>query len=88
MLLINVPFLLFQSISKDIPLGLNEDTLGGVLKSGIAQYVALEISRGNGRDNRAVARYLPWLYNAPSTLQQGYDYISFMSFTCHFLSCS
>lgn len=53
-------------------MGLNEDTLGGVLKSGIAQYVALEISRGNGRDNRAVARYLPWLYNTPSTLQQGY----------------
>jgi len=52
--------------------GLNEDTLGGVLKSGIAQYLALEITRGNSRDNRAVSRYLPWLYNAPSTLQQGY----------------
>ncbi|XP_052119474.1 protein unc-79 homolog isoform X4 [Frankliniella occidentalis] len=60
-----------KSISKETPVGLNEDTLGGVIKSGIAQYVALEISRGNGRDNRAVARYLPWLYNAPSSLQQG-----------------
>jgi hypothetical protein len=50
--------------------GLNEDTLGGVLKSGIAQYLALEITRGN-KDNRTVARYLPWLYNAPSALQQG-----------------
>ena len=51
-------------------MGLNEDTLGGVLKSGIAQYLALEITRGNNRD-RAVARYLPWLFNAPSALQQG-----------------
>jgi hypothetical protein len=60
-----------QSYCKGITVGLNEDTLGGVLKSGIAQYLALEITRGNSRDNRAVARYLPWLYNAPSALQQG-----------------
>lgn len=51
--------------------GLNEDTFGGCLKGAIAQYLALEMSRGNSRDNRAVARYLPWLYNAPSSLQQG-----------------
>lgn len=51
--------------------GLSEDTLGGVLKGAIAQYLALEMSRGNSRDNRPVARYLPWLYNAPSSLQQG-----------------
>lgn len=50
---------------------LNEDTLGGVLKGAIAQYLALEMSRGNSRDNKAVARYLPWLYNAPSSIQQG-----------------
>lgn len=50
---------------------LNEDTLGGVLKGSIAQYLALEMSRGNSRDNKAVARYLPWLYNAPSSIQQG-----------------
>lgn len=50
---------------------MSEDTLGGVLKGAIAQYLALEMSRGNSRDNKAVARYLPWLYNAPSTLQQG-----------------
>jgi len=61
-----------QSISKDTPIGLNEDTLGGVIKSGIAQFVALELSRGNGRDNRAVSKYLPWLCNTPSSLQQGY----------------
>lgn len=60
----------FQSYCKGMTVGLNEDTLGGVLKSGIAQYLALEITRGN-KDNRTVARYLPWLYNAPSALQQG-----------------
>ncbi|XP_071164350.1 protein unc-79 homolog isoform X1 [Mytilus edulis] len=51
---------------------LNEDTLGSQLKSGIAQYIALEITRGNNRDtNRAIIRYLPWLYHPPSTVQQG-----------------
>ncbi|XP_046579791.1 LOW QUALITY PROTEIN: protein unc-79 homolog [Haliotis rubra] len=50
---------------------LNEDTLGSQLKSGMAQYVALEITRGNGRDNRAISRYLPWLYHPPSAMQQG-----------------
>ncbi|KAI9580075.1 hypothetical protein GQX74_000863 [Glossina fuscipes] len=51
--------------------GLSEDTLGGVLKGAVSQYLAMEMSRGNSRDNKAVARYLPWLYNAPSSLQQG-----------------
>jgi hypothetical protein len=60
--------------------GLNEDTLGGILKCGLAQYVALEITRGNNRENRAVARYLPWLYTAP-TIQQGYV-SSFVSVIC------
>ncbi|CAK9822552.1 Protein unc-79 homolog [Anthophora retusa] len=60
-----------KSYSKGMQAGLNEDTLGGILKCGLAQYVALEITRGNNRENRAVARYLPWLYNAPSMIQQG-----------------
>lgn len=51
--------------------GLSEDTLGGVLKGAIAQYLSLEMSRGNTKDHKTVARYLPWLYNAPSSLQQG-----------------
>lgn len=46
--------------------------MGGVLKGAVAQYLALEMSRGNSRDNKAVSRYLPWLNNAPSSLQQGY----------------
>lgn len=54
-----------------IATGLSEDTLGGALKGSISQYLALEMSRGNSKENRAVGRYLPWLYNAPTTLQQG-----------------
>ncbi|XP_070377842.1 protein unc-79 homolog isoform X1 [Dermacentor albipictus] len=50
---------------------LNEETLGGQVKAGMAQYLALEITRGNGRDNRAIGKYLPWLYHPPSSLQQG-----------------
>ncbi|XP_054270817.1 protein unc-79 homolog isoform X2 [Macrosteles quadrilineatus] len=59
-----------KSFCKGMPVGLNEDTLGGTLKSGIAQFVALEMMRGNNRDNRAAARCLPWLYGTTS-LQQG-----------------
>nr|XP_018900718.1 PREDICTED: protein unc-79 homolog isoform X2 [Bemisia tabaci] len=59
-----------KSYGKDLSAGLNEDTLGGTLKAGIAQYVALEMTRGTSRDSRAVARYLPWLYTAPPTVVQ------------------
>ncbi|XP_028968019.1 protein unc-79 homolog [Galendromus occidentalis] len=50
---------------------LNEETLGGQLKAGVSQYLALEITRVNGRDNRAISKYLPWLYNPPNAAQQG-----------------
>ncbi|XP_059468536.1 protein unc-79 homolog isoform X3 [Neocloeon triangulifer] len=60
-----------KSNCKGVSVGLNDDTLGGFIKSGIAQYMALEITRGNNRDNRAVSRYLPWLCNVPTTIQQG-----------------
>jgi len=63
--------LLLQTNMKGGCSSLNEDTLGSLVKSGVAQYVALEITRGNGRDNRAIGRYLPWLYHPPSTTQQG-----------------
>ncbi|EFN81676.1 Uncharacterized protein KIAA1409 [Harpegnathos saltator] len=64
-----------KSYSKDMHAGLNEDTLGGILKCGLAQYVALEITRGNNRENKAIARYLPWLYTAPSTIQGAREYV-------------
>ena len=54
--------------------------MGGVLKAGIAQFVALEITRGNSRENRAIGRYLPWLYNPPAPVQQGSVDISDISF--------
>lgn len=60
-----------STISSQAGIGLSEDTLGAALKGAISQYLALEMSRGNSKENRAVARYLPWLYNAPTTLQQG-----------------
>ncbi|XP_072555287.1 protein unc-79 homolog isoform X3 [Paramormyrops kingsleyae] len=50
---------------------LHEDTFGGNLKVGLSQVVAMEISKGNHRDNKAVTRYLPWLYHPPSAMQQG-----------------
>lgn len=42
-----------------------------MLKCGLAQYVAIEITKGNNRENRAVGRYLSWLNSAPSMIQQG-----------------
>ena len=55
-----------KSNVKGLTVGLNEDTLGGILKASLAQYVALEITRGNGKDNRSANRFLPWLFNPPA----------------------
>ena len=51
-------------------IGLNEETLGGHLKSGIAQWIALDITRARERDPKVVGKYFPWLYTLPS-VQQG-----------------
>lgn len=68
----------FHTLSKiknfkngNIVTGVSEDTLGGVLKGAIAQYLALEMSRGNSRDNKTFSRYLPWLCNTAPSTQQG-----------------
>lgn len=50
---------------------LTEDTLGGQLKAGLAQYLALEFTKGGQRDSKAIVRFLPWLYNPPTSVQQG-----------------
>lgn len=50
---------------------LTEDTLGGQLKAGLAQYLALEFTKGGQRDTKAIVRFLPWLYNPPTSVQQG-----------------
>ena len=55
-----------KSNVKGLTVGLNEDTLGGILKSSLAQFVALEITKGNGRENRSANRFLPWLFNPPA----------------------
>ena len=64
----------FHSLSKLKNFKANtagENSLGGYLKGAVAQYLALDMSRGSNRDTKAISRYLPWLYNAPSSLQQG-----------------
>ncbi|KAK2541184.1 Unc79 [Columba guinea] len=64
-------FFALQSHMKTCSQPLHEDTFGGHLKVGLAQIAAMEITRGNHRDNKAVIRYLPWLYHPPSAMQQG-----------------
>ncbi|KAK4872146.1 hypothetical protein RN001_016270 [Aquatica leii] len=68
-----------KSYCKGINVGLNEDTLGGIIKGAIAQYLALEITKGNGRDNRAVTKYFPWLYNASTTQQTSREFVECIS---------
>ena len=55
---------------------LNQDTLGGILKSTLSQFLALEIARMSGdRDVKFVNKYLPWLFNPPNTIaSQEYFY--------------
>ncbi|XP_067932089.1 protein unc-79 homolog [Watersipora subatra] len=50
---------------------LHEDTFGGVLKTGVAQILALEMSTLLRNDSKATHRVIPWLYNQPSTIQRG-----------------
>jgi len=44
----------------------NSDRIGGDLKAGLAEVVALEMSRPAVRDSRTVMRFIPWLYSPPS----------------------
>lgn len=45
----------------------------------MSQYLALEITRSNGRDNRAVTRYFPWLYNTSSNQQSPKEFVECIS---------
>ncbi|XP_069494073.1 protein unc-79 homolog isoform X6 [Ambystoma mexicanum] len=67
----DVRLLILSSHMKTCSQPLHEDTFGGHLKVGLAQIASMEITRGNHRDNKAVVRYLPWLYHPPSAMQQG-----------------
>lgn len=43
--------------------------MGGDLKAGLAQILALEMSRPALRDNRTIQRFLPWLLTPPNLTQ-------------------
>ncbi|KAI6201724.1 Uncoordinated protein 79 [Aphelenchoides besseyi] len=47
----------------------NSDRMGGDLKAGLAQILALEMSRPAARDNRTVGRFIPWLLSPPNVTQ-------------------
>ena len=64
-------YFILQERLKGGAFGLAEDTLGGLLKTDIAQFLALELTKFNSRDNRATSRYLPWLYHPSTAIQQG-----------------
>ncbi|CAG0916657.1 unnamed protein product [Notodromas monacha] len=53
----------------------NKDKLGGVLKGGLAQFLAQEMYRNGAgvpsRENKVIVRFLPWLTNPPPLVQQG-----------------
>ncbi|CAL4121124.1 unnamed protein product [Meganyctiphanes norvegica] len=51
--------------------GLNEDTMGGLVKAGISQYLAMELARRSSQDHRTLGKYLPWLNSPPTAVQQG-----------------
>lgn len=39
------------------------------MKAGLAELIALEMSRPSVRDSRTVMRFIPWLYSPPSLAQ-------------------
>ncbi|KAI6239067.1 Uncoordinated protein 79 [Aphelenchoides fujianensis] len=47
----------------------NSDRMGGDLKAGLAEVLALEMSRPAVRDNRTVGRFIPWLLSPPNVTQ-------------------
>ena len=72
-----------KSMVKGMTIGVNEDTLGAILKASIAQFISLEITKSNStatfgrgdasRESRSVNRYLPWLSSPPAnTAAQGW----------------
>ena len=68
-----------KSTVKGMSIGVNEDTLGAILKASIAQFIALEISKSNSNTNfglatrsesRSINRFLPWLFSPPGYLKR------------------
>uniref|UniRef100_A0A914CGD5 Uncoordinated protein 79 n=1 Tax=Acrobeloides nanus TaxID=290746 RepID=A0A914CGD5_9BILA len=48
---------------------INSDRMGGNLKAGLSEIVALETSRPTVRDPRPVMKYIPWLLSPPNVTQ-------------------
>ena len=49
--------------------GLNQDTLGGILKAALSQFLALEIARMSAdKSESKITKYMPWLFNPPNTI--------------------
>ena len=74
---------------KGMTIGVNEDTLGAILKASIAQFISLEITKSNSaatfgrgdasRESRSVNRYLPWLSSPPAnTAAQGWIQLKYL----------
>uniref|UniRef100_A0A158R5X9 Protein unc-79 homolog n=1 Tax=Syphacia muris TaxID=451379 RepID=A0A158R5X9_9BILA len=47
----------------------SSDNVGGDIKTGLAEVVAVEMSRSNLKDPRTVIRFIPWLMSPPSVTQ-------------------
>ena len=61
----------------------SSDSVGGDLKVRLAEVMASEMSRSNGRDCRTVIRFIPWLMSPPSVTQ-----VKDLSLFCPFVSLS
>jgi len=62
-----------KSHVRGMTIGLNQDTLGGILKAALSQFLALEIARMSlDKNEMKITKYMPWLFNPPNTiLSQG-----------------
>jgi len=58
-----------KSHVRGMTIGLNQDTLGGILKAALSQFLALEIARMSlDRNEMKITKYMPWLFNPPNTI--------------------
>lgn len=58
-----------KSHVRGMTIGLNQDTLGGILKAALSQFLAMEIARMSiDRSESKITKYMPWLFNPPNTI--------------------
>ena len=71
-----------KSHVKGMTVGLNQDTLGGILKAALSQFLALEIARMSAEKSESkITKYMPWLFNPPNTIssQGGKEFLDCVS---------